>query len=66
MPMASNGKAFIKSEHVITSQCSLMITLQTFSYICKEFLKNQTVQDRGRIARGIKMLYLETLRKRLE
>ena len=33
MPMASNGNAFIKSEHVITSQCSMMITLHHSSNI---------------------------------
>ena len=52
MPMASNGNAFIKSEHVITSQCSMMITLQTFSYICLIIHHNQKV-DNGRQSKNL-------------
>ena len=33
MPTASNGNAFFKTEHVRTTQCSMMITLQNVPYL---------------------------------
>ena len=53
-PMAN---AFIKSEHVITSQCSMMIALQTFSYIyiyiCLVIHHNYQKVDNGRQSKNL-------------